>query len=128
VLSFDRSVGVSVQVPDQAFVFDNVAFTFTQGMGTSGRWTLQAQPSVSLGNYTTLYRYNGPTLVDFARNDQTYTMSVTMAYQPNAWLKASLNYTFQAYTAEFPDPQAEKLNGVNNFMVNRITLQLSIGY
>jgi hypothetical protein len=51
-----------------------------------------------------------------------------MAYQPNAWLKASLNYTFQAYTAEFPDPQAEKLNGVNNFMVNRITLQLSIGY
>jgi hypothetical protein len=128
VLSFDRSVGVSVQVPDQAFVFDNVAFTFTQGMGTSGRWTLQAQPSVSLGNYTSLYRYNGPTLVDFARNDQTYTMSVTMAYQPNAWLKASLNYTFQAYTAEFPDPQAEKLNGVNNFMVNRITLQLSIGY
>lgn len=128
MLSFDRSVGVSVQVPDQAYVFDNLAFTFTQGMGSSGRWTLQAQPSVSLGNYTSLYRYVGATLVDLARNDQTYTMSVTMAYQPNAWLKASLNYTFQAYTAEFPDPLAEAVNGVNNFIVNRVTLQLSIGY
>lgn len=128
ILSFDRSVGVSVQIPDQAYVFDNVAFTFTQGIGASGRWTLRAQPSISLGNYTSLYRYVGATLVDFARNDQTYTMSVTMAYQPNAWLKTSLNYTFQAYSAEFPDPVAERYNGVNNYTLNRITLQLSIGY
>lgn len=127
-LSFDRSVGVSVQVPDQAFVFDNVSFVFTQGIGSSGRWMFQAQPGVSLGNYTSLYRYVGATLVDFAREDQTYTMSVMLAYQPNAWLKASLNYTFQAYQASFPDPVAERYNGVNNFMVNRVTLQLSIGY
>jgi len=128
VLSFDRSVGVSVQVPDQAYVFDNLAFTFTQGMGSSGRWTLQAQPSVMLGNYTSIYRQVGASLVDFARNDQTYTMAVTMSYQPNAWLKASANYTFQAYSAEFPDPQADRYVGVNNYLVNRVTLQLSIGY
>lgn len=128
VLSFDRSVGVSVQVPDQAYVFDNLAFTFTQGMGSSGRWTLQAQPSLMMGNYTSIYRQVGASLVDFARNDQTYTMSVTMSYQPNAWLKASLNYTFQAYSAELPDPQAAQYVGLNNYLVNRVTLQLSIGY
>ena len=128
VLSFDRSVGVSTQVPDQAYVFDNLAFTFTQGMGSSGRWTIQAQPSVMLGNYTSIYRQVGASLVDFARNDQTYTMAVTLSYQPNAWLKASVNYTFQAYSAQFPDPLGELYVGLNNYLVNRVTLQISIGY
>ncbi len=127
-LSFDRSVGVSVQVPDQAYVFDNVALTFIQVLGAAGRWTLQAQPSVILGNYSTIYRYVSATPIDFARTDQTYTMSITMSYQPNAWLKASLNYMFQGYSAEFPDPQAGLYVGLNNYLVNRVTLQLSIGY
>ena len=128
-LSYERRVGVSSQVPDQSYIFDLVYLTFTQGIGTSGRWLLQVRGGVALGDYSDRITYLGGVIpINNARTDQTYTASVTMSYQPNAWLTASAAYQFEKYTAEFPDQLAFDISGLNDFHVNRIVLRVSIGY
>jgi hypothetical protein len=82
-----------------------------------------------LGDYSERITYLGGVIpINNARTDQTYTASVTMSYQPNAWLTASAAYQFEKYTAEFPDQLAFDISGLNDFHVNRIVLRVSIGY
>lgn len=122
--TYDRRVGVASQVPDQSYIFDIISLSVTQAIGTTGRWLVQVRGAVSLGNYSDRF-ING---INYGREDQTYTAAIAVVYQANAWLTASAVYSFEKYSALFPDPIAERNTGLNDYHANRFTLQVSVGY
>ncbi len=134
-LTYDRRVGVSSQVADQSYIFDSIFFSVTQGIGTSGRWIAQLRGGLTLGNYSDYYtlttNFSPPParfLINNARNEQTYNVTLALMYQPNAWLTTTAAYNFEKYSATFPDPVTSLIIGLNDYNVNRFTLQVSIGY
>lgn len=130
-LTYDRRVGVSSQVADQSYVFDLIYFTYTQGLGTSGRWLAQIRGGVTLGDYGDRITYIGPggaIPINNARNDNTYSTSVSVIYQPNAWLTTSLAYQYEKFTTEFESALAAATMALNDYHANRVILQVSIGF
>lgn len=139
-LNYDRSVGVSAQFSGQSYVSSVFGVAATQQLGTKGVWSVVGRAGLSFYNYSGLTGLGvgvvetpqGPIPVvfttDLGRNDQTYTGSLGVVYQPRPWLSSSLTYAFEKYTAEFPDAYTEQVTGLNNFLVNRVILQVSVGF
>ncbi len=124
-LTYNRRVRASSQVANQSFISDQVNLTFTQGIGTSGRWLTRVQGGVTFGDYGDRISQAG---INQARNDQTYVASVSLAYQPNAWLTTSLAYQYEKFTTEFESALAAATMALNDYHANRVILQVSIGF
>lgn len=135
-LTFDRRVGVSSQVANQSYTYNTFNLTVTQMIGSSGRWMVRGLAAFSLNDFDSATRTGtavsagGPVdfIIDNARTDQTYTASLGLVYQPKAWLTSSLTYNFERYSANFADEYVAITSGLNDFFVNRVILQISIGY
>ena len=139
-LNYDRTVGVSAQFSGQSYVSSVFGVSATQQLGTKGIWSVVGRAGLSFYNYSGLTGLGvgvvetplGPVPVvfttDLGRNDETYTASVGVVYQPRPWLSSSLTYAFEKYTAQFPDAYTEQVTGLNNFLVNRVILQVSVGF
>ncbi|MCW5556317.1 MAG: hypothetical protein KIT22_00480 [Verrucomicrobiae bacterium] len=61
-------------------------------------------------------------------DDRTFTASLGVQFQPRPWMKTSLTYSFMNYDTEFHDQYTALLTGLNDFVVNRVILQVTIGY
>jgi len=136
-LSLDRRVGVSSQVASQSYTYNTFNLSLTQFIGTSGKWMARGQLGFSLNEYSdapwkgTAIGIDGSVqefVISNARSDQTYSASLGLVYQPKVWLTSSLTYNFEKYTATFADPYVALTSGLNDFFVNRVNLQVSIGY
>ena len=139
-LNYDRSVGVSAQFSGQSYVSSVFGIGATQQLGTKGVWSVVGRAGLSFYNYSGLIGLGfgvvetplGPVRVlfptDLGRNDQTYSGSLGVVYQPRPWLSSSLTYAFEKYNADFPDPYTELVTGLNQFLVNRVILQVSVGF
>ena len=139
-LDYNRSVGVSAQFSGQGYISSVFGVTATQQLGTKGVWSVVGRAGLSFYNYSGLTGLGfgvvetprGPVPVvfttDLGRNDQTYTGSLGVVYQPRPWLSSSLTYSFEKYLADFPDAYTAQVTGLNNFLVNRVILQVSVGF
>ncbi|MBN8247022.1 MAG: outer membrane beta-barrel protein [Verrucomicrobia bacterium] len=136
-LTYDRRVGVSSQFAGQSLKNGTAALTATQQLGTSGRWSVIGRLGFSHGNFSGqtqtavgVIEGVGPAVFDYdiGRDDQTVTASVGVQFQPRPWLTSALTYSFENYNADFNDSYTALTTGLNDFVVNRVNLQVSVGY
>lgn len=139
-LTFDRRVGVSPQVAGQSYVNGLFGLSATQQLGQTGRWSLLGRLGFGFGTFSAnnglgsgvVVTPDGPVPVVFVtdqgRTDQTFTASMGVAYQPRPWLTTSLTYAFEKYSTSFDDDYVELVTGLNDFTVNRVLLQVSVGF
>jgi len=136
-LTYDRQVGVSSQFAGQSFIYGTAALTATQQLGITGRWSLIGRLSFYHGTFSGqtetgvgIIERVGPAVFEYnvEREDQSFTGSIGVQFQPRPWLTSSLVYSFESFNTDFDDPYAALTTGLNDFVVNRVNLQVSIGY
>ena len=136
-LAYDRRVGVSPQFSAQSYTYSLLSLTANQQIGSRGRWSVLGRLGLNFGTYSDVASsgvglVNGVTPVRFAtdtgRDDQTYSASVGVVYQPRPWLTSSLTYSFEKYQTEFNDQYTALTTGLNDYVANRVILQVAIGY
>lgn len=66
--------------------------------------------------------------MDYGRDDRTYTASLGVQFQPRAWVTALFAYSFEKYETQFDDEYAALRTGLNDYVLNRVILQVSVGY
>lgn len=112
-LKYRRSTYLSVQFARFSYVRDEIGFSFDQMLGSSGRWMTRADARYYWDNYD-------PVAAQPDRNDQQLDVNLSLGYQIKLWMVASLNYGFERFSSN--------VQGIVDYNVNRITVQLSIGY
>lgn len=136
-LAYDRRVGVSSLFAGQSFQNGVLSLGAVQQIGIQGKWSVQGRFAATFGTYSSLDTPGfglvpGQGLVEFpvdqGSDNQNYNVSVGVSYQPRPWLTSSLTYSFEKFNSEFDDPYAALTSALNDFVVNRVILQVSLGY
>jgi hypothetical protein len=112
-LEYVRRSYASIQFSRYSYVRDGVILRLNQMLGNTGRLSASADARFEFDSYDPL-----PGVAD--RLDQRMRIGAGLAYQIKLWMTASLNYEFEKFTS-----------GVQtsiDYDVNRITVQLSVGY
>ena len=112
-LSYSRSSYASVQYSKYSYVRDGVDLRIDRMLGSTGRLTASASARLEFDSYDA-------TDVRSARSDQRMIVNASLFYQLKLWMVAALNYEFERFASDNP--------GVVDYDVNRITVQLSVGY
>ena len=139
-LDYNRFVGVSPQFAGQSTKNGVLSLSGTQQLGVTGRWAMVGRFGASFGSFSTLSSTGtgvvdtptGPQVVefpvDYGRDDRTYTASLGVQFQPRAWVTALFAYSFEKYETQFDDEYAALRTGLNDYVLNRVILQVSVGY
>ena len=112
-LQYRRGSYASVQFSKYSYVRDAVSVKLDQMIGKTGRLMGTVNASFEFDDYDP-----SPTVPD--RADQRVLVNASLAYQLKLWMFASLNYEFETFSSD--------VAGVIDYDVNRVTVQLSIGY
>jgi len=103
-LSYSRRTSSSVQFADQSFLFDSVAFTVNQSLGTTGKWTAYGSVKYDGANFDELPALGKITASDFIyypeRQDMTLSFSLGFNYQPQPWCMVTLGYEFEHFDTD----------------------------
>lgn len=112
-IGYARSSYASIQFNRYSYVRDAATLSLSQMLGNSGRLMASVDAVLEFDTYD-------PTAARGNRSDQRMQIGARLAYQIKLWMVASLNYEFERFSSD--------AQGLIDYDVNRVTVQLSVGY
>jgi len=119
-LSYDRSTGTSVQATAGVYTGDRFSLQLRQVLGTTHPWIITAGGTYGLNQYDERRTPLGIVTYPDYKSD-FIGANVGLAYQPQPWLGAALNYRFSHRTTD-------SAGSTVDYTVNEVTLAVSVGY
>ena len=115
LFSYSRRVLESVEFVRSSYTTDSVSASLLQNIGSDGRLRVRLDASYMLSTYE-----ENPAYVGGDRQDQIFASGLTITYDIKLWLRAFGSYNFEYLDSNEPV--------VIDYMVNRVTLGLQLGY
>ena len=113
--SYARRVLESVEYVRSSYTTDTISASLLQSIGSDGRLRARVDASYILAAYE-----ENPAYIVGERKDQIVAAGLTITYDIKLWLRAFGSYNFEYLDSNEPV--------VIDYMVNRVTLGLQLGY
>lgn len=113
-LGYSRSTGVSVEASAYTFTSDALSFRINQKLGNRDKWSVSLEGRGRWDSYD-------PGSGNLAREDTYYSAILGLNYMIQDWLRATVSYSHENLSNEISGASLD-------YVVNRATLQFSVGY
>jgi hypothetical protein len=148
-LDYSRRTDVSSNYGAQSLSADSFTLTVQESLGPTGKWILTGRTTGYLREFSSvqlpvpilatdargnlLFDQIGRAVYssvsgDYARSETIISFGIQVSYQPRPWLTASISYDFDQYTSRLKDPRVASLHPFIDYVDNRATFRIAIGF
>ena len=148
-LNYSRRTDISGNYGAQSLSDNTVSLTVQEWLGPTGMWSLIGRTSGSMRDFSSvqipipilatdargnlLFDSTGRAVTtsvsgDYARSETIISFGIQLNYQPRPWLTASLYYDFSQYSSHFNDTRVGSLHPFIDYVDNRATFRIGIGF
>ena len=148
-LTYSRRSDVSGNFGSQSLSDNSVGILVQEQLGPSGKWTLAGRASGYIRDFSSvqlpvavlasdargniLFDQTGRAVyssvsADYARSETGVGIGIQVNYQPRPWLTTSLSYDLSQYTSRFRDARVDSTHPFIDYVDNRATFRIGIGF